>query len=277
MIRLVKFGKMAAVASVIAWGHGAQAGETTNSLGITMVDIPAGEFVMGGCQSDNCLEGRPDPNAESDETPQHRVQIQAFKISKTEVTLGQFKKFMAAENRIDLVSADFLKYNRFGDDAPVVFVSWDDAQAFIAWLNKTDGKGWRLPSEAEWEYACRAGQRQTYCGSDDINTVAWFKSNSNERLHPVGKKRANAWGLYDMSGNVWEWVQDCPHSTYAGAPTDGSAWTTGCDTYRDGSTGRGLRGGSWSYNIRDTRAANRDEISPDYRSDNNGFRLARTQ
>lgn len=281
----------------VALCNGVQAGETTNRLGITMVDIPAGEFVMGSCKLTseqqeenkkrafigaaplrvNCLAGGPDGEVGDDEAPQHRVRVKAFKMGKTEVTLGQFKQFIAAENRTDLVNDEFMKYNRFGDDAPVVQVSWNDAQDFIAWLNKTDGKGWRLPSEAEWEYACRAGQRDTYCGSDNVHDVAWFEDNSGKRQQAVGQKRANAWGLHDMSGNVWEWVQDCWHQSYTGAPVDGSAWTGGCYTFSDGSSGRGLRGGSWINVARSTRAAYRIINTPGSRDYYGGFRLARTR
>jgi len=132
-----------------------------------------------------------------------------------------------------------MKYNAHGDDAPVVQVSWHDAQDFIKWLNQTDGGGWRLPSEAEWEYACRAGGNHAYCGSDNPNAVAWHYYNSGERQRTVGSKQANAFGLHDMSGNVREWVQDCAHFSYQGASTDGSVWTGGCIGDR-----RGMRGGS---------------------------------
>ncbi len=241
----------------------ALAGETTNQYGITMVDIPAGSFLMGSCkmaedeakrlaeenrkraflgkaQLSTSLNCSPtDSDANDSETPQHRVSIKKFQMGKTEVTLGQFKQFIAATDRSDLVNDDFMKYNAYGDDAPVVRVSWHDAQAFIQWLNKTDGGGWRLPSEAEWEYACRAGGDHKYCGGDDLNAVGWYYDNSGKRQRAVGQKRANTYGLYDMTGNVWEWVQDCWHDSYRGAPTDGSAWTSACQY-----VGRGLRGGS---------------------------------
>lgn len=266
------------------------AGEATNKIGITMVDIPAGTFQMGSCKltdgmkeenkkraflgqaplAANCINA--DANANDSETPQHRVSIRAFQMGKTEVTLGQFKKFIAAAGRSDLVNDDFMRYNAYGDNAPVVQVSWHDAQAFIDWLNKTDGGGYRLPSEAEWEYACRAGGQQTYCGSNNLDTVGWYDKNNGGRLRPVGQKQANAFGLHDMSGNVWEWVHDCWHDNYNGAPSDGSAWTTGKCEYRV------LRGGAWSYNAGLARAANRlNYYSPGDRSGSEGFRLARTR
>ena len=246
---------------------------------IEMVNIPSGSFVMGSCQQDkkqaflgesSCAN--PDPDASSDETPQHRVSVGAFQMGKTEVTLGQFKAYIKATGRSNLVDDDFIKYNAYGDDAPVVQVSWHDAQGFISWLNDTAGGGWRLPTEAAWEYACRAGSGSArYCGGSDPNVVAWHDGNSGNRPHRVGTKKANTYGLYDMSGNVEEWVEDCWHANYRGAPSDGSAWTSSCN-----GEGRGLRGGSWDNDARDSRAANRDDDSPGDRNDDSGFRLART-
>jgi formylglycine-generating enzyme required for sulfatase activity len=266
----------------------AHAGETTNKIGITMVDIPAGSFIMGSCKptSDMKEENKKrafigqapltagcdnaDPNASDRETPQHRVSIRAFQMSKTEVTLGQFKQFIAAAGRTDLLTDDFMRQNIYGDDAPVVWVRWHDAQDFIKWLNKLEGGGYRLPSEAEWEYACRAGGQHTYCGGDDIDALGWHEKNSDRRPHPVGTKRANAWGLHDMSGNVQEWVEDCWHDSYRGAPSDGSAWTSSCSR-----AWRVMRGGSWFRGAWFTRAALRSGDSPDGLSHTLGFRLAR--
>jgi formylglycine-generating enzyme required for sulfatase activity len=279
------------VAAAISLSAPAQAGEITNKIGITMVDIPGGSFLMGSCMitdamqeenkkrafigqallTANCTNS--DSDAKNWETPQHRVTIRAFQMSKTEVTLGQFKQFIAATGRTYLVNDEFIKWNAYGDDAPVVNVSWHDAQTFIGWLNKVAGGGYRLPSEAEWEYACRAGDSHTYCGSNNIDAVAWSEENSGHRPHSVGSKQANAFGLCDMSGNVWEWVQDCVHSNYRGAPADGSAWTRGkCEK-----DSRWLRGGSWNALHWSNRAAARASASPDTRSNDNGFRLVRTR
>jgi len=282
-------GVLAALCLAVASPVQAQLKETTNRIGITMVSIPAGSFLMGSCKvtSDMVEEnkkraflGQPalsancagsDPDASDEEAPQHRVQLSAFQLGKTEVTLGQFKQFIAAAGRTDLVNDYFIKYNRFGDNAPVTMVSWNDAQAFIAWLNQADGKGWRLPSEAEWEYACRAGGNHTYCGSNDVGSVAWYRVNSGERPRAVATKQPNAWGLHDMSGNVWEWVQDWYHDSYRGAPSDGSAWTSGGrQEYRV------LRGGSWIIDASYSRAAIRRDNSPGYRINIYGFRVART-
>ncbi|CAK0781362.1 formylglycine-generating enzyme [Gammaproteobacteria bacterium] len=275
----------------------AQADEI-NKIGITMVNIPAGRFAMGSCKGaelispnieenkkrafldqspipdveTTCLVGKVGTNVESNETPQHYVNVSAFRMGKTEVTLGQFKKFLIGAERTELADGNFMKYNTYDDDAPVVDVSWNDAEAFIAWLNKIDGGGYRLPSEAEWEYACRAGSNETYCGSNNIDAVAWYAGNSNGHQHPVGAKQANAFGLYDMSGNVWEWVQGCWHNSYDGAPTDGSVWTSGC-TNDD----RVLRSGSWDNIARGTRAASRSNLTPDFRSNSSGFRIARSR
>jgi formylglycine-generating enzyme required for sulfatase activity len=255
------------------------AGETTNKIGITMVDIPAGSFLMGSCLQDKKAAflgesscANPDPDALPYETPQHRVNVKAFQMGQTEVTLGQFKAFIKATGRSDLVDADFIEYNSNGDNVPVLQVSWNDAQDFISWLNKANGGGYRLPSEAEWEYACRSGSNSTYCGGDNLGAVAWYRDNSGNQTHAVGTKQANAFGLRDMSGNVCEWVEDYWHDSYSGAPTDGSAWLSGGEQ-----KSRVLRGGSWFMNAKDYHAASRDFNSPVTRNILTGFRLARTR
>lgn len=253
--------------------------ETISKHGIIMIDIPAGSFQMGSCTAtenkQNSFLGKPgctvDTDASDSEGPLRKVTLREFQMGKTPVTLGQFKKFIADANRSDLVTNDFIKYNAYGDNAPVVWVSWIDAQAFIVWLNQTDGGGWRLPSEAEWEYACRAGGNHRYCGSDNIDDVGWYDGNSGKRLQAVGGKQANAFGLHDMTGNVWEWTQDCWHDNYLGAPTDGSARTKNCI-----GNWRVLRGGTYQYDARIARAHARDIDKPDERSSDDGFRLART-
>lgn len=241
---------------------GPSAAQWRNTLGLPLTNIPAGHFIMGNSG----------PEVETSETPAHRVDVPAFQMGTTEVTLGQFKRFIHATQRHDLLTEAFHQDNRFGDHAPVVQVSWDDAQAFIAWLNRVDGGGWRLPSEAEWEYACRAGQSHLHCGSDNVREIAWFDGNSGGHQHPVGTRAPNAWGLHDMSGNVWEWVEDCWHRDYTDAPTDGSAWTQSCDE-----DWRGLRGGSWYFASWYTRAAIRFiSGTPTLRNYFVGFRLARS-
>jgi len=160
-----------------------------------------------------------------------------------------------------------------GDECPVEQVSWADAQKYILKLIAKTGKQYRLPSEAEWEYACRGGAHNEYCGGDKVDNVAWYGANSNppgnsgKTTHAVANLRANGFGLFDMSGNVWEWVEDSYHGNYNGAPVDGSAWV--------GDTGRHiLRGGAWSSKPQETRASQRGKNEPANRG-SVGFRVVR--
>jgi formylglycine-generating enzyme required for sulfatase activity len=210
-------------------------------------------------------------NESSDnEGPQRQVSVGKFQLSKTEVTLGQFKQFIAESGRTDLLDAVFMEGNRYGNNAPVLRVSWRMAQDFIAWLNAKEGGGYRLPSEAEWEYACRAGGKFKYCGSNKLSDVAWFVDNSGDKPHPVATKKPNAFGLYDMSGNAREWVQDCHRLGYRNAPATGGVWPGGdCDS-------RMKRGGSWDHEAPGNRAADRDNGNPGYGDRLTGFRVARS-
>jgi formylglycine-generating enzyme required for sulfatase activity len=219
-----------------------------------MVLIPHGSFDMGS------------NNDDWSEKPAHRVSIvKPFALGKTEVTQRQWKAIMGNNPS---------RFSECGDDCPVEKVSWYDIQEFIRKLNASTGKQYRLPTEAEWEYACRAGEQQQYCGSDDINLVAWYDKNSGAGMfskghtHPVAKKQANPFGLYDMNGNVWEWMEDSYHESYDKAPSDGSQWAG------DGAT-RVLRGGSWNSNPRGTRVTFRGGVEPSTRYNDIGFRLAR--
>ena len=153
-------------------------------------------------------------------------------------------------------------------NCPVETVSWDDTQKFIERLNgMNDGYTYRLPTEAEWEYACRAGTTGDYAGN--LTEMAWYSENSGNKTHAVGGKQPNAWGLADMHGNVWEWCQDWYHETYYGAPTDGSAWLSGGEQKY-----RVLRGGSWSPDASGLRSAARgNDLSPGYSNLFIGFRL----
>lgn len=272
----------------------ASAGDFTNHAGMRFVDIPAGKFLMGSCKLAESARdenrkrsfiglkplapecGDHDANAQDNETPQHTVNVGAFQMGRTEVTLGQFKQFIAATGRLRLVNDKFMRANAYGDDTPVVWVSWTDAQAFVNWLNKTkpasDRGTYRLPSEAEWEFACRAGGRHDYCGGNNASAVGWFYENGGWHPRPVAGKQANAFGLYDMSGNVDEWVQDCYHDTYYGAPVDGSAWVSACT-----SPGHVLRGNSWRhYQAKFTRASFRSEGHSTLLNGLVGFRVARS-
>jgi formylglycine-generating enzyme required for sulfatase activity len=217
-----------------------------------MVELPAGSFDMGSAK------GGPE------EQPVHEVTIaKPFAIGKTEITQAQWHAVM---------HDDPSYFKTCGDNCPVEQVSWDDVQKFIGKLSDKTGKQYRLPSEAEWEYACRAGRQQEYCGSDSADPVSWNGNNSGRALftkpHPVATKQANDFGLYDMSGNVWEWVEDNYHDSYKGAPLNGAAWM-------DGSYIHVLRGGSWGYDPEFSRAAARSKYGV-IRYFSYGFRVART-
>ena len=227
-----------------------------NSIGIEFVLIPAGSYTMGSKSG----------IGDSDEGPSHVVKIsQPFYLQQTEVTQGQWKKVMG-----DNPSS----FENCGDDCPVETVSWEDAHKFINKLNEMENaEAYRLPTESEWEYAIRAGSATLFSFGDDDKLAdnAWFDSNSDSKTHRVGTKKPNAWGLYDMHGNVWEWVEDDGHSNYEGAPSDGSAWI---DEPRG--TERVMRGGGWGSSARDCRSAYRNSDVPEGRADGVGFRLARS-
>jgi formylglycine-generating enzyme required for sulfatase activity len=211
------------------------------------VRISAGEFMMGST------------NGVDDEQPVHRVRIsREFEMGKYEVTQAQWEAVMGNN------------HSRFeGPDLPVEQVSWNDAQEFINKLNQSDNKyQYRLPTEAEWEYAARAGSTGDYAG--DLDAMAWYYINSGNTTHPVGQKQANAWGLYDMHGNVWEWVRDWYDSGYY-------AQSPGADP-RGPSSGssRVSRGGGWGSLARNCRSAVRSSGSPVLRYYYLGLRLVRT-
>ena len=263
-------------------GPAARAADYTNSIGMKFKDIPAGRFYMGSCKLSEakgatCPSGAGiDDEAYDDETPQHEVHIRrGFRMGMHEVTLGQFKQYIAAAGRDDLLTDEFIEDNGNGDRAPVAMVSRDDAQDFIGWLNEKEGtEVYRLPSEAEWEYAARAGTTTRYSwgnaiGRNRANCDGCGSRWDGEGPAPVGSFAPNAFGLYDMHGNVYEWVADCYHDNYEGAPTDGSAWTSGCGS----DAWAVLRGGSWPLAPRSLRAASRDRNAPSNCYDDIGFRL----
>ena len=204
-------------------------------------------------------------NEHDSEKPPHRVIIQSFALGKFEVTQGQWKAVMGSNPT---------RFKDCGDECPVEQVSWNDIQEYIQRLNQRSGKTYRLPSEAEWEYAARAGSTEKWSFGDNesqIGEYGWYNANSGNKTQRVGQKMPNAFGLYDVLGNVWEWVQDCWHENYIGAPTTQSAWTDNCMD-----TKRVLRGGSWWSIPWVLRADKRFPSLPDYRYDLFGFRLART-
>jgi formylglycine-generating enzyme required for sulfatase activity len=154
-------------------------------------------------------------------------------------------------------------------------LSWNDVQKFIHWLNRREGTDkYRLPTEAEWEYAGRAKRDTVFSFGDDASKLteyAWYRKNSEKKNHPVGQKKPNAWGLYDMHGNVWEWVEDDYHDNYEGAPNDGRAWI---DESRGAN--RVIRGGGWDWYAGSCRSAGRQGYEPGRRNYDHGFRLARS-
>ena len=194
----------------------------------------------------------------------------------TEVTQEQYHKGMTT-NQSHLARTGRGVYEVKGTDTssfPMLMVSWDDAMEFCRKLSAKEGETYRLPTEAEWEYACRAGTASLFSfgdKEDKLTDYAWFGFNSDYRTHRVRTKEPNPWGLYDMHGNVWEWVEDDWYDNYEGAPTDGSAWI---DEPRGAD--RVIRGGSWYYDARYCRSANRFRNSPVLRLDGVGFRLARS-
>ena len=266
--------------------------------GPEMVVIPAGRFRMGCVSGRDCFDW---------EKPVHGVRIaQPFAMSKYEVTRGEFGRFVAqADYRTtaersggcqvwdgsEFTEQSSARWNNPGfnqsDTDPVVCVSWDDAVAYAKWLSSETGVRYRLPSEAEWEYVARLGSATKYHFGDDESQLCRYANHADrstnfswrnescsdgvgERTAEVGSYRSNDFGLYDMHGNVWEWVADCWNDSYVGAPSDGSAWTSGdCGL-------RVLRGGSWGDIPRYLRSAYRNAITTDFRIINIGFRVART-
>jgi len=225
-----------------------------NRVTLEMVSLPAGQFLMGSPDSDS--------DASDDEKPPHQVKVNSFAIGKYPVTQAQYQAVMGT-------NPSHFKNN---PQNPVEQVSWEDAQAFCQKLSQITGKTYRLLTEAEWEYACRAGTTTRYYFGDDANQLgdyAWYDGNSQNTTHPVGQKKPNAWGLYDMSGNVWEWCEDNWHDSYENAPKDGSAWIKNGDDNRSL-----LRGGSWYSDPDGCRSAYR--VSNARRDDDSisgGFRV----
>lgn len=236
-----------------------------------MVVIPAGQFMMGSATPEPAQRGSPSDG------PAHQVTIKSFNMSKYELTVGEYRQFVRATSYAPAgmgaakdacwkwvnpgpggsqIAATPGRWDTPayapGEHHPVMCVSWDDAQAYAKWLSKRSGKKYRLPSEAEWEYAARAGGNARYASGDDLNGIcrvantmdksgkaAFMRDLGWDRKHAecddfadyttvVGMYEPNAFGLHDMTGNVGEYVEDCEHTNYEGAPTDGSAWTANC-------------------------------------------------
>ncbi|NWH04818.1 SUMF1/EgtB/PvdO family nonheme iron enzyme [Desulfobacter latus] len=232
--------------------------------GMAFVWVPGGTFDMGDTFGDG----------KENEQPVHKVKVGGFYMGKYQVTQGEWVKVMDKKSPgfwskiigFDPNPSDFKK----GDRYPVENVSWNMiVEQFIPALNKLSDQTYRLPTEAEWEYAARSGgKKEKYAGGDDVDALAWYDDNSNNSTHEVGTKAPNGLGLYDMSGNVWEWCEDDWHNNYDGAPDDGTAWM---DSPRGAD--RVVRGGGWDSSARYVRSANRGRDTPDYRNGNLGFRL----
>lgn len=234
-----------------------------NNVGLDMVYIPGGSFRMGSPEDE---EGRYD-----NEGPQHKVTVQPFYLGKYPVTQAQWRAVATLsqmDRKLNLSPSYFES-----DDCPVEGVSWDDAIEFCNMLSLYSRKEYRLPSEAEWEYACRAGTTTPFSFG---NTLTKDQANFDRTIGkttPVGQYPANAFGLYDMHGNVLEWCEDSWHKSYKGAPTDGSIWTDN-SAWIDGSpNNRLLRGGSWFSSPRYCRSAARIYRPRDFRSLYFGFRV----
>ncbi|MDP2142808.1 MAG: formylglycine-generating enzyme family protein [Gallionella sp.] len=261
-----------------------------------MVVIPAGRFDMGSPDSE---DGRAD-----DEGPVHPIKIAAFAMSRTEITRGQFAAFAKnakyragdecwtlEEGKVEAREGSWFELTYGQDDNdPIGCLSWNDAQAYTKWLSRMTGKKYRLPTEAEWEYAARGHTRTArywgdnpdaacaYANGADQTAQEQIRGASSWSVHectdgfaytsPAGNLRANPFGLHDMLGNVWEWTEDSYHDSYTGAPRDGSAW-------RGDGAKRVLRGGSWNNSPRNMRSAVRNGYKPELRYSFFGFRIVR--
>jgi len=262
-----------------------------------MVVIPAGNFAMGSPDS----EAGHDDN----ESPVHRVDIGAFALGKTEITRSQFAAFVEMTNYIAGDKCWTIEDGRFGehtggwpdpgypqeDNDPAVCINWNDAKAYTDWLSRKTGKRYRLPTEAEWEYAARGNTSSARYWGDNPDEACRYANVADKAAQekirgatswsvhdcmdgfaytaPVGSFMANEFGLHDMLGNAWEWTEDGYHDSYIGAPSDGSAW-------QDGGAKHVLRGGSWNDSPRNVRAAMRYSNKPALRFSSFGFRVART-
>ena len=244
--QLAAFG---ATACALLLGASAQAGERFEP---STVEVPSGSFLMG------CVSGQ---QCQSDEQPVHRVQIGTFRIGTHEVTFDQW------DACVNDGGCSHRPESRTGrGDRPVTNVGWRDIQEYLAWLGKRTGKPYRLPSEAEWEYAARAGTTTLYSFGDDISSSR--ASYISDAPRAVGSFVPNTWGLYDMHGNVWEVLDDCWNDSYRDAPTDGSAWTAGdCSK-------RVVRSGAFNDDPDKLRSANRYGDGDNVRDGVTGFRVA---
>jgi formylglycine-generating enzyme required for sulfatase activity len=231
-----------------------------------MIVVPAGSFRMGSPANEPALRNAP-------EGPQHTVTFaRQFAVGQFEVTFDEWDACVADDGCNGYKPTD---HGGGRGRRPVFEVSWNEAKAYVGWLSNKTGKTYRLLTEAEYEYATRAGTQTAYPWGNDIgennaNCRGCGSQWDGKQTAPVGSFSPNGFGLYDMVGNVWEWTEDCLHDNYNGAPTDGSAWTRGDCRYRV------IRGGSWYYDAENLRSAIRNGSSPVDRSTDMGFRVGRT-
>ncbi len=222
-----------------------------------MIEIKSGCFKMGANDSES----------NEDERPIHDVCVSTFNIGVYEITYSQYDTYVDAQ-LIERVDDRGLGRG----DRPITDVSWDDIQKYISWLNLSTGKSYRLPTEAEWEFVARAGSTTKYSWGDEVgvgNANCSSCESSFDEAARVGSFESNAWGVYDMHGNVWEWVEDKWHVNYYGAPSDGRAWIDGSKEQRV------QRGGSWNFDAKSARSASRNWVLSDNGFSYTGFRLAR--
>ena len=226
------------------------------TTGIEMVYVKGGCYQMGATDDD--CDGTPE------ERPVHEVCVDDFYLGKYEVTQGQWKSIMDSNTSALSTCRE--------DNCPIDNVSWSDAQDFISRLNsRSDGSKYRLPTEAEWEYAARSGGKsERYSGGNDVDSVAWYNENSDNKLHLVGTKAPNGFGIYDMAGSVWEWTNDWYGSNYySSSPRNNPAGP-------DSGVDRVVRGGCRTGEAYNMRTARRNGYTPDTRRPSLGFRLLRT-
>ncbi|HLP50046.1 MAG TPA: formylglycine-generating enzyme family protein [Chitinophagales bacterium] len=220
-----------------------------------MIRVEGGEFTMG-CPAET------DSTCYYWEKPAHKVKLSTFYMAKYAVTQKEWQAIVG----------DKPWFSKDCAECPVENVSWYDAQIFISKLNQLTGKFYRLPTEAEWEYAARGGNKSKnykFAGGNNLNLVGWYEGNSNKVSHPVGAKLPNELGLYDMSGNVWQWCSDWFDDKYYSTSPAENPQGPGRDSYR------ACRGGSWWSEEKDCRLSNRDRYPPDARDDDVGFRIAK--
>ena len=235
--------------------------ETAWGINMKMIWVEGGDFLMG-CTSEQSDCG-------SDEQNVRRVTVDGFYIGMLEVTQSQWEKVVGTSIYQQKTKANYSNTYGVGPDYPMYYVSWDEAMEFCRLLSNKTGRTYTLPTEAQWEYAARGGNKNEsakYAGSNMIDAVAWYTDNSGGNTHIVGSKRANALGIYDMSGNVWEWCKDWYANSYVSYDTNNPVGPSS-GSYRVS------RGGSWNYSASDCRVANRNYCSPGNRGNFLGFRV----